>query len=161
MSRTSLVQPESAEKDIVIDDGEIVNVNSKGKRQNVIGQELPDPTPMAPPVGFMRQPSLSERIRDMVRSEALRVAAESSGLETLDEADDFDVGDEVDPHSEWENDFDIPVTELRQREQAERDANASFPPAIAETKLEPNNGAAGLGVRPAIPVSDRKVSTPT
>lgn len=137
--------------DIVVDDGEIVNVNSKGKRQNVAGQELPDPTPMAPPVGYNKQPSLSERIRDMVRSEHLRHAAETAGAETFEEADDFDVGDEYDPHSPWENDFDVPVTELRRREQATRDANASFPPAIAETILKPNNDDTGLGVRPAIP----------
>lgn len=152
MAKSPAVRAELPDKDILVEDGEIVEVNSKGKRQNVYGQELPDPTPMAPPVGYNRQPSLTEKIRSMIRSEALRQEALRAGAETFDEADDFNVDDdaELDPHSQWENDFDTPVTELRHREQAERDAAATFPPAVKETVLEQNKDEAGLGVRPAI-----------
>lgn len=48
---------------------------------------------IAPPLGFVRQPSMVEYIRRMVKSEHLRQAAEAAGAETFEEADDFDVGD--------------------------------------------------------------------
>lgn len=94
--------------------GEILNV--KGKPLNEHGQELPDPTPMAPPIGFKRQPTMVEYIRDMVRSERLRQEAEAMGHESFEEADDFDVGDDddFDPKSGWENDFDPPAREIVQ-----------------------------------------------
>lgn len=70
---------------------------------------IPDSTPMEPPLGYIKQPSIAERIRDMVRSEHLRLAAESAGTETFEEADDFDVGDDYDPHSPYENEFEPPL----------------------------------------------------
>lgn len=77
------------------------------------GREILDPTPMEPPVGYSRQPSLSEQIREMVRSEKLRQEAEAAGMETFEEADDFDVGDDYDPTSPYENDFDPPIEEMK------------------------------------------------
>lgn len=71
--------------------------------------EWPDPRPMAPPLGFHPEPSLAERIRNMVRSEHLRLAAEGSGMETFEEADDFDVDDDFDPSSPYEMFFDQPI----------------------------------------------------
>lgn len=76
------------------------------KRLNEKGQEIPDPTPMAPPVGFKRQPSLSEQIRQMILSEKLRQEAEEMGYETFEEADDFDVDDDFDPSTPYEEVFD-------------------------------------------------------
>lgn len=82
------------------------------KRLNEKGQEIPDPTPMAPPVGFKRQPSLSEQIRQMILSEKLRQEAEEMGYETFEEADDFDVDDDFDPSTPYEEVFDpVPVQE--------------------------------------------------
>lgn len=76
------------------------------------GQERPDPRPMEPPIGFKKQPSLHERIREMVRSEQLRLAAEKAGAETFEEADDFDIEDDLDIRSPyeipWEPNFDPP-----------------------------------------------------
>lgn len=77
------------------------------------GAEIMDPQSLAPPLGFVRRPPLAEQIRDMVRSEHLRQAAEGSGLETFEEADDFDIPDDPpDPQSQWENEFDPPISEL-------------------------------------------------
>lgn len=67
-----------------------------------LGREVGNPVPIAPPLGYKKQPSLSDQIRDMVRSEHLRQAAENAGMETFDEAEDFDVGDDVDPDSPYE-----------------------------------------------------------
>lgn len=71
--------------------------------------EYPDPRPIAPPLGYIPEMSLAERIRAMVRSEHLRLAAMESGAETFEEADDFDVDDDFDPSSPYEMFFDPPV----------------------------------------------------
>lgn len=73
---------------------------------------LADKRPIAPPVGYKRQPSMVEIVRDMVRSEHLRREAEAAGAETFEEADDFEVGDDFDPSSPYENDFDPPIKDL-------------------------------------------------
>lgn len=70
------------------------------------GREYPDPTPVAPPIGFVRQPTLAETMRQMVRSEALKRAARESGMETFEEADDFEIGDDYDPKSPYEEVFE-------------------------------------------------------
>lgn len=73
------------------------------------GREQPDPTPMAPPIGYNRQPSLAERIRAMVVSEKLKQEAIEAGFETFEESDDFDVGDDYDPTSPYEEVFEPPL----------------------------------------------------
>lgn len=83
------------------------------------GKELLDGTPMAPPIGYRKQPSLSDQIRAMVRSEKLRLEVESAGAESFEEADDFDVGDDYDPRSPYEEVFDpTPIEELKRRQAA-------------------------------------------
>lgn len=79
---------------------------------NTDGAEVLDPTPMAPPLGYNPQPSIFDQVRMMILSDKLRQAAEESGMETFEEADDFEVGDDFDPHSPWENDFDPPIKEI-------------------------------------------------
>lgn len=78
------------------------------------GREVPDPIPLEPPVGYFRQPSLAEQIREMVRSEKLRLEAEAAGYESFEEADDFDVEDDdsFDPSTPYENDFDPSAREI-------------------------------------------------
>ncbi len=75
-------------------------------------REHPCPIPLAPPLGFIRQPSITEQIRDMVRSETLKNAAELSGHGSFEDEDDFDVGDDYDPRSPYENEFDPSISEL-------------------------------------------------
>lgn len=90
------------------------------------GRELLSPVPVAPPVGYTKHVSLAEQIRAMVRSEALRYHAETSGYESFEEADDFDVGDDFDPRSPYEVDFEPPaVEEVRKRVEASRTAPAT------------------------------------
>ena len=75
------------------------------------GYEIPDPNPMQPPVGYNPQPSLAQQIRQMILSQKLADEAAAAGLETFEEADDFDVGDDFDEerHSPYEGNFD-PMT---------------------------------------------------
>lgn len=80
--------------------------------------EKVDPTPLAPPVGFIRHPSLAEQIRDMVRSERLAHDLDAQGVESFEESDDFEIPDDPrDPATPYEENFDIPVSELRRRQQ--------------------------------------------
>lgn len=73
------------------------------------GRELPDPTPIAIPVGFNRPETLQEQIRRLVRNEFSQVAA-ATGFETFDEANDFDVPDaDAELHAtEYEMDPEVP-----------------------------------------------------
>lgn len=84
------------------------------------GREYPDPTPVAPPVGFIKQPPLHDLIKQMVRSEALKRAAMQADAETFEEADDFDVGDDFDPTSPYEEVFDPPPVGPTVEQQHER-----------------------------------------
>lgn len=99
---------------------ELIGARIREARLDPRGREIPDPVPVAPPVGYKRQPSLAEQIRAMVRSEKLRDEAQAAGYETFEEADDFDVGDDYEPNSPYEVDFDpTPVSELRRRAAAD------------------------------------------
>lgn len=70
-------------------------------------REKPDPLPMQPPIGYKKTPSLSEQIRDMIRSEKLAQDLAAQGVETFEEADDFDIPDDpVDPSTPYEADFE-------------------------------------------------------
>lgn len=87
--------------------------NQSGERElDELGREIPDPTPMQPPVGYKRAPTLAEQIRAMVRSEKLRQEVEAAGAESFEEADDFEVGDDFEQErtSPYEANFD-PISE--------------------------------------------------
>lgn len=132
-----------------------------GERQDLQSGELvdlpgryekPDPTPLAPAIGYKREPSLAEKIRQMVRSEKLRQELESTGAESFEDADDFDVGDDFEhlPMSGHENDFDPPVSELRRREQLEVEQARS-----KAKKKDKSADEADAGIDPAKPVDPK------
>lgn len=69
--------------------------------------EQPDPNPVAIPSGFKRPETLEERIRRLVRSERFAQEMDSQGMETFEEANDFDIPDDpVDPSTPYEPFFD-------------------------------------------------------
>lgn len=68
------------------------------------GWEIPDPQPLEIPGGFKKPETLQEQIRRLIRA-ASREAAEQ-GLETFEEAEDFNVDDDFDPHTPYEVFFD-------------------------------------------------------
>lgn len=103
--------------------------------------EFPDPTPVAPPVGYTKQPSMVEHIRNMVRSEMLRQAAEASELESFEEADDFDVGDDFDPTSPHEETFDPEL-------------GPSYDPGFAQAAVARQAASEAAASSPANPPSD-------
>lgn len=99
------------EKVRITDSGEVLNVLTED------GHEIPDPTPVAPPIGFVRREPLHERIRAMVQHEFQRAQAMRE-VESPEEADDFRVPDEDDPREarfalmpgyEWEDNYEPPA----------------------------------------------------
>ena len=108
--------------------------------------EDPDPIPFAPTAGIRPKETLEERMRRMIRDE-MSYAAEQQGMETFEEADDFDVDDEGDPESMYEIPFE-PAFEPRnpapprpEVEQAELKAT-STPKVPAASKKAPAAPAA-------------------
>lgn len=70
------------------------------------GKEYPDPVPTAPPIGYQNPPDLMTMIRTMIQSERYQTALANEGLETFEEADDFEIEDDpVDPLTEYEKVF--------------------------------------------------------
>lgn len=95
-------------------------------RLDADGNEVLDRTPIAIPAGFKRPESLQEQIQRCVRHSLSEMSAAAGG-ETFEEADDFEVDDEVDPASPYETFFD-PVLgrdftprEFQEREQEIRE----------------------------------------
>lgn len=122
-----------------------IAAHPKGKPLDPLGQLVPDPTPMAPPIGYKRQPSMVEIIREQIRLAGLEAA--NQGYESFEEADDFDVGDDPELRSPYEvtEADEVPVSVLRERynqaladlQAAEADKPASGKPADAEKPTPP------------------------
>lgn len=94
------------EQAILAAKGELNDDGTPASFLNVRGHEVPDPTVIEPPLGYVPQPDLMEQMRRMLRSELSRIA-EDAEFETFDEADDFDLDDDpVDYSSPYEEFFD-------------------------------------------------------
>lgn len=85
----------------------------KAKIDRAFPGETVDPTPIAPPIGYKKQPTIWEQQRAMIRSELSR-QAEAQGFETFEESDDFDIGDDFDPHTPYEADFEPPTADVQE-----------------------------------------------
>lgn len=111
------------------------------------GKEYPDPTPMAPPVGYKPQPDLLETIRSMVQAEH-RMLRDLELQESEEEALDLDVDEDGEADSllaTSEEPFDPVDAEARRRLR-----QALYERSIEERQneltpkpKEPDNGAAG------------------
>lgn len=105
------------------------------------GREIPNPVPMDPPVGYVKSPSIADLIRQQIK--AVSAEAAMAGFETEEEANDFDIGDDDEPHSPWENDFDIdPVYEHM----------------LARMSAPPSPSAPSKAAEPPKPAGDREPS---
>lgn len=69
------------------------------------GREIPDPNPLELPLGFKRPETLAEQVQRLVRN-SVSEYARLHGHETFEESEDFDVGDDFDPSTPYELDFD-------------------------------------------------------
>lgn len=115
------------------------------------GHEVLDPTPMAPPVGYRPQPTMVDHIRAQIRSAKLAEEAELAGLETFEEADDFDVDDDFDPSSPYEEMFD-PAPPSRRFETAQELLNLRPDrPERPKAPQTPRNDPPAVDKAPATP----------
>lgn len=118
------------------------------KLHDELGRELPDDTPLELPVGAKRPESMAEMIQRMVRTQ-LSQHAVSQGMESIDEANDFDVEEEGP---------DIGMTEHeRFAEMAEefppgylQTASAQLQRAVAEIGKEVKGEAAPSSKKPEV-----------
>lgn len=78
--------------------------------------ERSDPRPLAIPVGFERPESLQEKLKRLVMDANVQKELEAAGLETFAEADDFDTGEDIDPKTPYEEDFDPGFSPARLQE---------------------------------------------
>lgn len=86
-------------------------------KHNERGEEIIDPTPKQPPLGYKRSLSLSEQIAQQVRIQRLAMLEDMMDPETEDEADDFNVGDDFEPFSQYENDHMPTLANLKKQAQ--------------------------------------------
>lgn len=91
---------------------DVYRTTDKNNRHNEDGHEILNPTPMQPPLNYRAQPSLAEQIRQQVRAYA---ALQDMEPETEEEADDFEIEDDPQPISRWENDMIPSIKETRAR----------------------------------------------
>lgn len=76
-----------------------------GVQQTPAGAEVPDPRPPNIPLGFRKPELLRDQVARLVRGH-LSMIAEANGAETFEESEDFDVDDEFDPRTPYEEVFD-------------------------------------------------------
>lgn len=98
------------------------------------GREIPNPIPAEIPLNFRRPPTLQEQIKMYVRRE-LSMQAADDGHETFEEADDFEVDDDYDPSSPYEENFDV--------EQPATSSDGSVPAAAAAQEKPGSGGDSG------------------
>lgn len=60
------------------------------------GREVLNPTPMAPPLNYVQEESVTDRLHEMLVRERVRRELEEGITETEEESQDFDVEDEFD-----------------------------------------------------------------
>lgn len=108
------------------------------ERHTEEGLEVLDPNPMQPPLGYKRTLSLHEQIAQQVRIAKLQLLDDMNLEETDEEADDFEVGDDYEPLSPYENDHIPSVKELKKRakELNEKIREAQRKKAIEDYKKE-------------------------
>lgn len=107
------------------------------KQLDIYGREIGDPTPVAPPVGYKKQPTMVEHIRNMIRSERLAMETAAAGAETFEESEDFDIGDDFDPRTPYENDFDPSYQEIVSSVEESRQQVTPPAPQMVPASQEP------------------------
>lgn len=91
---------------------DVYKTTDKHNRFTEDGREVLNPTPMQPPLGYKKLPSIAEQIREQI---ATMRRLEDNEPETEEEADDFDIEDDPAPESRWENDLVPSIKETRAR----------------------------------------------
>lgn len=97
--------------------------------------EIPDPTPIEVPIGYSHPETLQDMIARFCAATDFRKQLEAQGADTIEEAEDLDISDEVDLVSEHEL---IPMIDEFPEERIVPDkepASAPTPAPVPETKV--------------------------
>lgn len=113
-------------------------ISQQDRYLNKAGQEIPDPRPAAPALGKIPETNIRDYIKTLVRNERLQQELDAQGVETFEEANDFEVGEDYFPDSEYENDLEPSVAELIREGTASLSAKAR-----AQEKREHNEKLKG------------------
>lgn len=127
----------------------IVSKHPKGRPYDENGQFYPDPTPVAPPIGYVQEPSMFDRVREMIQRDA-SMRAQAAGFESFEDADDFYIEDDIEPFSPYEEILEMarPDAPPVNGELTGKDA----PPPSEVPKSEPTPPAPSPGVdKPPVP----------
>ena len=89
------------------------------------GQEIPDPRPAAPALGKKSEMHIRDYIKTLVHNERLQQELDAAGAETFEEANDFEIGDDYFPDSQYENDLEPSLAELIREGTASLSAKAA------------------------------------
>lgn len=123
---------------------DVFKTTDKKNRFSANNEEILNPTPMQPPLGYKASPSLVEQIRQQVRA---MKHLDDTEPETEEEADDFEIDDDPAPQSRWENDMIPSIKEARARVRALEEAERRFAAPKA-----PQASAPGPPPEPAAPL---------
>lgn len=91
---------------------DVYKTTDKQNRFDENGHEILNPTPVAAPLGYKPTLSLAEQIRLQVRQ---LKQLDDMEPETEEEADDFEIDEDPQPQSRWENDMIPSIKETRSR----------------------------------------------
>lgn len=121
----------------------------------VDGKEYPDPVPLSAPLGYQPPEDLMAMIRRMVHSEMAQTILQDAGIETIDEADDFEVEDDpLDPLTEYERVFMPPASPPAA-------AEAAPAPSAVQTAHQAPGAAEGAVASPPPVVPTGPAQSPT
>ncbi|UDN67881.1 hypothetical protein [robinz microvirus RP_165] len=115
---------------------DVYKTTDKRNRFSAENKEILNPTPMQPPLGYKAQPSLLETVRQQVLQ---MKRMEDNEPETEEEADDFEIDDDPQPVSRWENDMvpSIKETRARIRQLEEEERKYAAPPSAKPAEAPP------------------------
>lgn len=119
---------------------DVYRTTDKSNRFDEHGHEVLNPTVMAPPLGYKKQLSIAEQVRQQIRS---MKALQDDAPETEDEADDFEIDDDPVMPSRWENDMIPSIKETRKRlKELEKEVKlyAKPPEAKPAETVDPKGG---------------------
>lgn len=105
------------------------------------GKEYPDPVPMEPPVGYNAPPDIMTLIRSMVRSQEVMRLQDLAGIDTEEEANDFDLEDDpLDPLTPYEKVFEAPSGALAAGANG-GDSQPTAAPPVEASKISASGGS--------------------
>lgn len=82
-----------------------MGIENKMSSYNEKGEEIPDSRPTELAINFKAPQPLEDRIHQLVTGALIQRDLEAAGIETFDEADDFEM-DDLDPTTPYEENFD-------------------------------------------------------